>query len=189
MEMNVQKGGRNMASRKIKNIYARGADDGLWMGLYLTLVFGVTGISLYVGVLNLVALVLMAGVPFMAFYFLRRTHKATYGMTLLSALWMQGIVMFACASLIFGLLSFIYLRWIDPDFFVRVLTLGIEYYSRIEAEGADAVADELRMILDGGALPNASTIVMVWMWLTMFGGAVLSLVLSAIVKSVGVKRV
>ena len=97
--------------------------------------------------------------------------------------------MFACASLIFGLLSFIYLRWIDPDFFVRVLTLGIEYYSRIEAEGADAVADELRMILDGGALPNASTIVMVWMWLTMFGGAVLSLVLSAIVKAVGVKRV
>ena len=57
MEMNVQKGGRNMASRKIKNIYARGADDGLWMGLYLTLVFGVTVMSLNVGVLNLVALV------------------------------------------------------------------------------------------------------------------------------------
>lgn len=189
MEMNAQKDGRDMASKKVKNIYARGADDGLWMGLYLTLTFGVTALSLSVGLLNIVALALMAGVPFVAFFFLRRTHRAAYGMTLFSALWMQGIVMFACASLIFGLLSYVYLRWIDPEFFVRVLTLGVEYYSMIEADGAEAVADELRMILEGGALPAASTIVMVWMWLTMFGGAMLSLVLSAIVKAIGVKRV
>ena len=87
---------------KPKNIYARGADDGAWMGLYLVAIFGCLAASSVAPIASVPAVVLMLGVPFLTYYFLRRTHRAAYGLTQFSALWMQGIVMFACGALIFG---------------------------------------------------------------------------------------
>lgn len=186
MEMNAQKGGRGKA--QVKNIYARGADDGFWLGLYLAGLFAVSVLSLNVAVLNPVAFAMMCAVPFLTYFYLRRTHKAAHGMTLFSALWMQGITMFVCASLIFGLVSFVYLRWIDGGFLERVLRLGMEYYGSVPSESAQAMSDELRMVLESGAMPSASMIVMVWMWLIMFGGALLSLAVSVVVRMMKVRR-
>ena len=187
MEFDGQNEGGN-ASGKVKNIYARGADDGLWLGLCLTLAFVLMALSLDFALLNLGAIVLLLGVPFLTYYFLRRTHVAAYGLTTFSALWMQGITMFACASVILGLGSFVYLRWIDSGFMMRALDMGIEYYSELSSETAVVMADELRMIADSGAVPAPSTIVMVWMWMTMFSGSVLSMVVAGLVKAGKVRR-
>ena len=52
MEFDGQNEGGN-ASGKVKNIYARGADDGLWLGLCLTLAFVLMALSLDFPLLNL----------------------------------------------------------------------------------------------------------------------------------------
>ncbi len=44
------------------------------------------------------------------------------------------------------------------------------------------------MIADSGAVPAPSTIVMVWMWMTMFSGSVLSMVVAGLVKAGKVRR-
>ena len=124
MKWNFKGNGDETSPKKTKNIYARGADDGFWLGLYFSVLFGVTVVSLSLPLLNIIAVAMALGVPFLTYFFLRRTHVAAHGMTLFSALWMQGITMFACGCLIFGAVSFTYLRWIDPEFLVRVLRMG-----------------------------------------------------------------
>lgn len=95
--------------------------------------------------------------------------------------------MFACGCLIFGAVSFVYLRWIDPGFLVRMLETGVEYYSASTSESAHILADELQMIIDSKAVPSALNIAFGWMWLGMFSGSILSMVVAGIVRIKKVK--
>ena len=46
MKWNFKGNGDETSPKKTKNIYARGADDGFWLGLYFSVLFGVTVVSL-----------------------------------------------------------------------------------------------------------------------------------------------
>ncbi|MDE6528469.1 MAG: DUF4199 domain-containing protein [Muribaculaceae bacterium] len=187
MKFDFKGDGTAKSPKKIKNIYARGADDGFWLGLYFSVLFGLAVASLQVPVLNIFAGTMALGVPFLTYFFLRRTHVAAHGMTVFSALWMQGITMFACGSLIFGTLSFVYLRWIDPGFLARVLQAGVDYYSASPAESSQMLASEFQMLLDSKMMPSALNVAFGWMWLGMFSGSVLSMLVAALVKLKKVK--
>ena len=175
-----------MKEPKPKTIYARGADDGLWMGLYISVAVALIGGSLAVPLLRIPATALALGVPFLTYFFLRRTHVAAHGMTVFSALWMQGIVMFACASIIFGALAYVYLRYIDPGFINAVFTYLIDFYDSMGDEAADALADELRIVAEKNAFPRPAVLVLGEMWSIMFSGSLLSMLVSAIAR---IKRV
>ncbi|MDE7141610.1 MAG: DUF4199 domain-containing protein [Muribaculaceae bacterium] len=167
---------------KPKTIYARGADDGLWMGLYITAVMALICGSMALPLLQIPAFALALGVPFLTYFFLRRTHVAAHGMTVFSALWMQGIVMFACASLIFGAVAFVYLRYVNPGFIESVFAYLIDFYGQADSEGAQALADELRMVADGNAYPRPAVLVLGEMWSIMFSGSLLSMVVGAVAR-------
>lgn len=182
MEWNNSDGGNGTSSGHIKNIYARGADDGFWLGVYFSALFGLTVTAMSVPLVNIIVGAMVLGVPFLTYFFLRRTHVAAHGMTVFSALWMQGIVMFACGCIILGLVIFVYLRWIDPAFMSRVLQAGLDYYSRLPGEGAKEMYDQLRMIADSNAIPTPLNMAMGWMWLGMFSGSLLSMLVAAVVR-------
>ncbi len=169
-----------------KTIYARGAEDGLWMGLYISVAVAMIGGSIAVPALRIPAFALAFGVPFLTYYFLRRTHVAAHGMAVFSALWMQGIVMFACASLIFGALAFVYLRYIDPGFVESVFRYLIDFYDSVGDDAADALADDLREVADRNAYPRPAVLVLGEMWSIMFSGSLLSMIVSAVAR---IKRV
>jgi len=126
------------------------------------------------------------GVPFLTYFFLRRTHVAAHGMTVFSALWMQGIVMFACASLIFGAIAFVYLRYVNPGFVAMVFEYLADFYRQTGDEGAGALADELQTVIDKNAYPRPAVIVIGEMWSVMFSGSLLSMVVGALAR---IKRV
>jgi len=188
MEWKFGNAGNNDSPTRVKNIYARGADDGFLLGLYFVVLFGLTVASLTFAWANILVIMMALGVPFITYLFLRRTYVAAHGLTTFSALWMQGITMFACGCLILGFAGFVYLRWIDPGFTVRVLQLGVDYYNSVPSEDAHAIADELRTIADSRLLPSALNMVMGWMWLGMFSGSLLSMAVAAAVKLRKIKR-
>ncbi len=171
---------------KPKTIYARGADDGLWMGLYITAAVALIGGSVAVPVLSIPGFAAALGVPFLTYFFLRRTHVAAHGMTVVSALWMQGLVMFACASLIFGAIAFVYLRYVNPGFVAMVFEYLADFYRQTGDEGAGALADELQTVIDKNAYPRPAVIVIGEMWSVMFSGSLLSMVVGALAR---IKRV
>ena len=169
---------------KIKNIYARGADDGALMGLYFVVLFVFMVLSPSVSFAGLAGMSMILGVPFLLYYFLRRTHRCAHGMTVFSALWMQGITTFACGALIFGFASFVYLKWIDPGFIRSMLEMAVGYYQDLpDSDGQYAMmADDLSIILKNNAVPSAPAIVIAWMWLIVFSGSLLSMLVAAVVK-------
>lgn len=167
---------------KPKTIYARGADDGLWMGLFISATMALICGSISMPMLQIPAFAMALGVPFLTYYFLRRTHVAAHGMTVFSALWMQGIVMFACASLIFGAIAYVYLRYVNPGFIETVFSYLIDFYRQRSEEGAQALADELQLVVDGNAYPRPAVLVLGEMWSIMFSGSLLSMVVGAVAR-------
>ena len=105
-----------MPETETKSIYARGADCGLWLGLCFIALFLLAAASMRVPALNIAVIATAACVPVLSYRFLRRTHVAAHGLTSFSALWMQGIVMFACGSLLLGAAAYAYIRLVEPRF-------------------------------------------------------------------------
>lgn len=174
--------------RHPKSIYRQGADDGFIVGAYLTAMFALTVAGMTWPVAALPALVLMLAVPPLTYWRLRRSYVASGGTMSFSAVWMQGIMTFLCGGLIFGATSYLFLRWIHPSFVREVLEQGVEFYRSVKDPAATEIARELEMIVESKAVPTPFTMAMGWMWLTMFGGSVLSFLAAALVKAVKVGR-
>ena len=102
---------RNMVNQEIQSPYKRGGDDGLTFGAYLTVMFFSGIFSQYIPGANLVSSLMMLGVPAVTYFYLRRYFIKERGRLTVSALWMHGIVTFACGSLLAAFLMFIYMRW------------------------------------------------------------------------------
>lgn len=172
---------------RTRSIYERAGSDGAWMGLWFTVMFGLSVASMRVALLNVAVLTMALLVPFVAYRFLRRTYLDSHGLVTYSGLWMQGILTFAAGSLILGAASFIFMRWIYPDFILDTLKMGVEFY-RSEPMGAGAgLADEFQTIIDRRLAPSPFTITMVWMWLGVFSGSVLSMFLAAVIRLIPIK--
>ncbi len=159
-----------------RTIYARGADDGLWLGLCFIALFGLAAASLRMQWLNIAVFAVAVYVPVFTYRKLRRTHVDAHGLSPFSALWMQGIVMFACGALLLGLGSYIYLRYLDPGFIDRVIEYGADFYASYPTESAQEISAEFRSILENDMAPKPQDVVLMWMWGAIFSGSLLSMI-------------
>lgn len=176
--------------RKGQSIYARGAVDGLWMGLLVTAMFGCMVWSMSIPLAALAAIGLMIAVPFVLYRFLRSSFTESRGMLTFSALWMQGIMTFAAASVIFGFCTYVYLRWLDAGFIRGVIEVAADYYTSLpDPDGRfDEISSQLNAMIERNILPQASSMVMAWMWLMVFSGSLLSMLVAAMARRRGTKN-
>ncbi len=172
-----------MPETETKSIYARGADCGLWLGLCFIALFLLAAASIRVPALNIAVIATAACVPVLSYRFLRRTHVAAHGLTSFSALWMQGIVMFACGSLLLGAAAYAYIRLVEPRFVANVVQAGIDYYTAAGTPQALAMADDLRRIEELNRLPRTGDVVLMYIWATVFSGSILSMILALIARA------
>lgn len=162
-------------------LFHRGADDGFIFGIYLTSLFFAMAYSQQIAIFSMAALALMLGVPFITYFFLRRAYIAELGTTRFSALWMQGIVMFFCGSLIMALASYVFMRWIEPEFIITQLESLIAAYRDIDLADSAEMADVMQKALDRGMVPSAIQVSMQLIWTGVFTGSILSIIVSLIV--------
>lgn len=167
---------------KPKSIYARGADDGLWLGIIFIAIFALAAASLTVQWVNVLVILLAVSVPFYVYSRLRSTYLAAHGLTTFSALWMQGIMMFAAASLLLGLASFVYMRFVRPDFIVDVIRFGAEFYGSLNDESSQELAREFNSIIENNLVPAPRDVVLMWMWGAVFSGSILSMIDATLVR-------
>lgn len=164
-----------------KSIYTRGAEDGAWMGLLF--VVATTLQTAFQGTIlpNLLANVLFISVPAVLWFMLRRSYRYDKCLTTFSGLWMHGIMIFLCGSLILGLVAFIYMRFINPGFIYAQARLAVELYSQVP--DFQTFAETLQKAIDRKLLPTPMTITFTIIWLGGFSGAMLSLIEASIVKT------
>lgn len=123
------------------------------------------------------------GVPFLLYRWLRRTYVEARGTLTLSALWLQGIVIFMCGMMISAIVSLVYLKFIEPGFIVDRLNDVIELYSSSPVEELQEIATVLTNMIEQKVVPSTGSIVMEMVWLGVFSGSILSLIVGLLTRS------
>jgi len=167
-----------------KSVYARGAEDGLVMGMCFIAIFILQLLgrsSLIAGIAgNLMALV----VPLILYLMLRRSYRTDKGRSTFSSLWMHGIMTFLCGSLLLAVIMYLFLRFVEPTFIADTVREMASVYRAIGSNDAEKIADVFQSMIDRHMLPTPITLTFSALWLGSFSGAVISMIEAAIVKLV-----
>jgi hypothetical protein len=166
------------------SLYRRGADHGAVLGLYLSVMLLAMLSSPSAAPMGLVAFAMMACVPLLTYKMLRRSYTALGGTARFSELWMEGIATFACGSLIMAVVALCYMRWVDPGFIAGQLAELVKLYAD---NGDKEMAALLQRAIDTNTLPTASDVAFEIIWLGVFSGSMLSMLMSLLVKARKVK--
>lgn len=170
-------------TRSLPSPYRRGAHDGLSFAVYLTVMFFASLYTTRVALLSLLVVLMMIGVPFVIYRYLRRAYVADYGCTQMSALWMHGIMIFLCGSLLAGAVEIVWLRWIQPDYIINQLHAVIDLYENSGWDRGEEMAAMLQRMIDNSLVPSAISIVMEMLWLSVFTGSLLSALMALLVRA------
>lgn len=171
-----------------RNIYTSGANDGLKMGIYLSAMFVLQCIGASNLTLMAFGTIMMLCIPVVAYILLRKGYRDSGGRSTFSAVWLHGILIFLCGSLIMAMVIYIYLRYIDPAFLRNTLSGLIEAYGSIEDEGARQLTDILTTIQDQNLLPSPIQYAFTMIWTCGFFGSILSMILALIVRAIPLRN-
>ncbi len=171
-----------------KSVFKRGADDGLWAGIYLSVLVIALLLSIKSLLAGMLGLVMAVCVPVTTYMLLRRAYRTDYGTTRFSELWMQGICTFFFGSLIMAVALYIFLEFIEPGYIYAVVGQAVETYRAVGSPEAVEFADMLQKLVDGKMLPSPIMVAVDMIWTVSFTGSVLSLLLSLIVRAVPLKK-
>ncbi len=165
-----------------RTVYHRGATDGLIMGLYLTVMYLLQVTGMNVPALSLLGEVMMLCVPVVAYLLMSRGARETVPRPMFSAMWMHGIMIFLCGSIIMTLAAYIYMRIVDPDFIVNLFRSMSQLYAGLGTEAGDQFSHMLDKVIAAHMLPTPISFAFSLLWLGSFSGAMLSLVIAGILK-------
>lgn len=164
-------------------LFRRGADDGFLFGAYLVVLFLSMAYSMQLPPLGLLSMIMMLGVPVYTYMRLNHAYKAEHYTCNFSSLWMQGIVMFFCGSLIMALATFVFMTWIQPDFIIDQMEAVIATYKDIDWNRGREMADVLQHALDAKIIPSPIQVAMEMLWSGVFTGSLLSILISLLVQA------
>ena len=159
--------------KETKSVYRRGADYGVPMGVYMSVM---SVCSLYndrVPMLALVVLVMLVGWPVMICRYQRR-YKAEESQAEYAALWMAGILMVIYGALITGLVTWAVLQWGRPGFIYEQMQAVVNTYNSMPSLQGSELTHVLQQMLDAGQVPSAIEMVMSMFWFVSFAGSVVS---------------
>lgn len=166
-----------------KSVYRRGAEDGLVMGPLMTVIALLVGATSYIPWLGLPSLAAMLAVPAVAYVMLWRGFKASDFKASFSALWLEGICAFFFGGMIMGALVFVALRWVWPGFIADQMRLLVDILSSSTDPSASDMADGLSKSLERGIVPAPIDIVLELIYIVVFTGSLLSMLLSLLVRA------
>ncbi|MCM1520510.1 MAG: DUF4199 domain-containing protein [Lachnoclostridium sp.] len=160
--------------------YKQGAEDGFLFGIYLIVMQLASFLSGRLPLLGLLSFVLVIAVPVVIYRLMVKYKRGCGGIITFSMLWMYGLVIFACAGIVSGLVMLIYLKWIDPDF----LHSQVEMLARLDTSGPFEGMEPSRQLaenmLANNFIPRAIDVVIEIILLCITSGSLLSMLLAGI---------
>lgn len=168
--------------------YYQGAKAGIPIGIYLVAMFLLFVLMTKVALASVVLMLMILCLPIAVYSTMRMTITRTRGQVTWSSLWMQGIMSFLFGSVICGLVTMVYLKFVEPTFLSDIVQRCIDTYASIPGKEAAEVTEMLRNVVEMGMVPTASSFTTSMFWLTAFSGSVLSLFLAIIAGSIGKRK-
>lgn len=170
-----------------KSVYRRAADSGWIFGVYLSVTSMLSLLSTQITIFGIITLIMMIGVPFLLFVFLRKMFIEEMGTSKFSALWMYGILLFLFGSLIAGLVTYIYLQYINPTYMYDTLVQTLNLLKSSPIPDAKDMINIIQTFIDKKLIPSPIEVVMQMIWLTTLTGSFLSIIVSGIVHMIKIK--
>ena len=171
-----------MEKKMDKNVYAQGAENGVMVGVYLTVVSMLSFYGTASGVLSLLVLAMLLGFPVLLYVIERRYQRACGGCADVPALWLLGLVSTLCGSLICGLVDYAWLQWVSPGFILDQANAAIEAYEQLPEMRDTELLSSLQRAIDMGMLPTPIEFVVNMILFTTFMGSLLSLMAAFVVN-------
>lgn len=173
---------------ELQSPYTRGAEDGVVFGIYMTIMVFAMIFSIQIPLLNLLFIVQLLMAPVLIFVMQRRYYVADNGFPTMSALWVQGLVMCGCGSLIAFGLSFVYMRWINPSYLDNTFAESIKIMRTSGVGNLVDYANEMDRLTGGYNPVSAIEFNMTMIWFVTLVGSLTSLVLSFVVSMIPIKK-
>lgn len=173
-----------MSNFKHKSVFRRGAEDGAWFGIYLSVLFIFSVSALSAPLLGHIATIMALAVPLVTYFTLRRGFIDNGCFYTFSEVWTQGIVFFACGSLIMALAIVVYSKWINPQFIIEQCNMAIDAYRSIGGPTANEIASSLELIAKQGLLPTPLSLAGNLISFSIFSGSILSMILSLFIRRI-----
>lgn len=162
-----------------RSIFKFGAEMGIPVGIYTTLISLATIFSDKFSMLSVVALALLVIGPYFIYRLQRRYVVATECKTEFAHIWMFGIVAIVCGSIITMFTTYMTLEFLRPNYIYDQTQLLIEMYKGVpELKNSEAVTI-LQQALDKGLLPKPLELTLNMFWMVTFTGSVMSAVTAA----------
>lgn len=160
--------------------YRRGADDGFIFGLYLSVMFFASIYSAGLPVLSLLSLGMMVCVPVVIFVFMRRFEAALKEYATFPMLWMQGVVIFFCGTIIAGALLVVYMKWVEPDYVLKQLEGLAELGSKADVGFVAEAGEMAGKMIEANFIPSPIAIVTEIIMTSIVTGSLLSMAISGV---------
>ncbi len=175
---------------ELKSVYKRGAEYGWKFGLYLSALFFAIVYSSQLPFLAYIGMFLLLLIPFVVYGFLRRCYILEGGTSSFSTLWMLGILIFIYGSLICGIVTYVWLQYVMPNYIYDSAQAFIKLYESMPEMKNSEGLKVMRMAVDQKMLPSAIEFVFNMIWFTTFFGSVLSIFesLAARMRGIGSKK-
>lgn len=171
-----------------RSIYSYGANDGLKMGIYLSVMFLLQCIGVNNYMLMTFGTLMMLCIPVVAYIILRKGYRESAGRSTFSAIWLHGILIFLCGSLILALVIYVYLRYVNPTFMSAMLNSLIDVYGDMDSPQASQLTEMLMTIKKQNLLPSPIQYAFTMIWTCGFFGSILSMVLALIVRAIPIRN-
>lgn len=165
-----------------RSVYALGAENGLVLGPVLTVAALLAGATTYNAWMFLPALAAIAAVPAVAYTQLRHTMATQASLATFAALWLQGICAFFFGGAIMAALCYAAMRWVWPGFIIDQVQTVIDVYGSVNDPDAQNIARTLQSLMDSHSLPGAIDIALELLYVAVFTGSLLSMLLAVIIR-------
>lgn len=178
----------NLQPMTIKSPYRQGADDGFLLGIYLSAMSLCMVNSTRIPLLALMALGMFVAVPAIVYTFMRRYDRRLGRASGFAVNWMHGVMIFVCAALVSGAVMTVYMRWIDPGFIPSQMEILAGMEGRFPGSAFDQSAMLARQMVEANFMPSAISISVELIFLEIFSGSCLAMLLSGILALMRPKR-
>lgn len=164
-------------------LLSEAAKKGVVLGVIFCAMFVMVFAQLYVPLLLLVLLAGIIIVPVLAYKWLRRWFVESGYSLRFPSLWLAGIVMFMCGSLIMAVGIYVVLKVFLPDLIPNLLNAMTE----MAAVATDPVLKEqaaaVEQLVAETGVPRPIDVALQTAWSGIFTGTILTLILSGLIVS------
>lgn len=162
-----------------KSIFRRAAEGGVTLGALFVCIFLLeTAASPLTGLLSLG---LMIYVPVYVYRKLKSTYFAAHGLMTFSGLWLEGILLFVCGSIILAFGTLIFMKWLVPGY-LPAMTEQVVLFLRHNPQITDSTVSPEQLASYFSSIRQID-ISMTLLWAAAFTGSIASLAIAAFVKS------